>query len=337
MMVVSQAMKKNVSIQYNMTNKSKARSKATSNTTRQALDVVAKHLHRNSKRINRSPGNRMRNVDVASLVIAHPNLARDPYHTNTRRQAENALVHLVYEVATHQVPMRDVRPELLRRLHARGDLSIALAEHEYWHPESDPRDLEYYLKHSKHHLIGIGPEEAMVLMDLNEAQQTRLIKAALCGRQPFRATGVDSRYTVMGTTLIHLWDATHHWSMYEVYHEDNLVEIRRSLMRAVLKAYRSCFKPRSTTQAPGRSATNAMAEINRIFASPLTTNAARNRAAAQIRRVTASVPRSRLAVGARALDLALKEYWSTYLKYTRYIDPFLSPYADVFKTILKSL
>jgi hypothetical protein len=306
----------------------------TNNRTSKALNVVAKHMHHSNERP--SVKTMLRNIDLGSLVIAHPNLYRNTWHNTARKRAKNTVSRLARKVASYEVPIRDVDPAVLRKMHQNGDLAITLAEHEYWHPESDPRDVEYYLKHSKHHVIGLGPDEAMTLPDLTEQQQTRIIKAALCGRQPFRATGLDSKYTVMGETLVNIWNMLGHWSVTNMYMDEEIDEIRTTLMRAVLKAYRACYTPRSTVHVSRGTVKNAMADIDRLFAYGLTTNAARNRAAAGVRRVVASVPRSRLAVGTRALELAMREY-ARYLTTRWYIDPFLSPYADVFKTIFKSV
>lgn len=297
------------------------------NRTSKALNVVAKHVGKKGK--NNNP---MRQVNLGSLVIAHPNLYRNPWHSTVRERAKNAVDGLPVQVASYQIPMRNIDPTLLRRLHRNGELSIALAEHEYWHPESDPRDVEYYLKHSKGYVSGLGPEEAMTLMFLNEQQQTRILKASLCGRRPFRVVG--SKYTIMGETLVNLWNMVEHWYVANIYVEEEIDELRTKVMRAVLKAYRECFRPRSTIQKSTGSIKNAVGEMDRLFATPLTTNAARNRAAAGVRRVIESVPRSRLSLGAHALELAMREY-ERYLKTRWYVDPFLSPYADIFKTILK--
>jgi hypothetical protein len=234
--------------------------------------------------------------------------------------------------------MRSIEPTLLRKLHKNTELSLVLAEHEYWHPESDPRDVEYFLKHSQKYVIGIGPEVAMTLPFLNEQQQTRIIEAALCGRQPFRGMGIDSKYTPMGETLVNIWNMLEDtWTIANMFDEDELDEIRTKLMRAVLKAYRTCFKPRSTVAASTHTANSAKAEIDQLFASPLTTNAARNRATSHLRRLVASVPRSRVSTAAHALELAMRDYVKYIRGRIRYVDPLLSPYADMFKTILKSV
>jgi hypothetical protein len=307
----------------------------TQNNTRRALNVVVKHQSKTWKPSNK-PNALTRNINLGSLVIAHPNLYRDPYHKPVLNRANSAFQGLPSMVAGYNVPIRIIDPSLLRRLHTNGSLSIALAEHEYWHPESDPRDIEYYLKHSRGYLIGIGPEEALTLPDLSEQQQTRIIKAALCGTQPFRPTGIDSRYTIMGETLVNLWNMTYHGYVVDVYHEEEIDDMRTRLLRAILKAYRQCHPPRSTVQTSTATVTQAKVEIDRLVA-PLATNATRNRAAAGIRRVLASVARrSRLEVAAYALERAMQQF-SIYLRKTYpYTDPFMSPYADIFKTILKS-
>jgi len=301
------------------------------NRTRRALNLVVKHQSQKTKPSNR-PNALKRNINLGSLVIAHPDLYRNEWYGPARKRAEYAMLGLALQIAGYKIPIRNIEPSLLRKLHRNGSLAIALAEHEYWDAESDPEDVLYYLKHSKGHLIGIGQAEALTLLDLSERQQIRIIKAALCGHQPFRATGLDSKYTVMGEILVNLWNVIQQWS--DFYDEE---EIRTRLLRAVLKAYRHCHKPRSTIQTSRRTVNSAVGEIDRLFASPLTTNTVRNRAAAEVRRVVASVPRSRLPVVVRALELAMRDF-SRYLK-TRYwyIDPFLSPYADIFKTIFKSV
>lgn len=301
----------------------------TNDRTRKALDVVAKrHGSKNAK-------NATRNLDIARLVIAHPDLYRDPWHAPARTRAWNALDAAAVQVAAQRLPLRNVDPALLRKLHNHSDLSIALAEHEFWSPETDPRDVEHYLKHSKGYLIGIGPDEAMTLVDLTEGQQTRLVKAALCGSQPFRPVGSGKKYTVMGETLVNLWNTLESDYVLDYFSGDEIDALRTRLARAVLKAYRQCHAPRSTARRPGSQTKNAAAEIDRAFASPLTTNAKRNRAATTVRRAMASAPRSRLALGARALEMAMRDY-ARYIRTRWYADPFLSPYSDILKTILKS-
>ena len=309
--------------------------KNNNNLSSKALNVVVKHIHQSKKRPNE---NLKRNINLGSLVIANPNLYRNEWHIPVRKRANTAMLGLAVKVASYEIPMRSIEPTLLRKLHKNAELSLVLAEHEYWHPETDPRDVEYYLKHSHEYLIGIGQEVAMTLPYLNEQQQTRIIKAALCGTRPFRGVGINSKYTEMGETLVNIWNMLQDtWLISNMFMEDELDEIRTRLMRAVLKTYRECFKPRSTIGASKRTANNAKAEINRLFASPLTTNTARNRATSTIRRVIASVPRSRLSTAAHALEMTMRDY-ERYLK-TRYsyVDPFLSPYADMFKTILNSV
>lgn len=305
------------------------------NRTRRALNVVVKHQSKTRKPSNR-PNALKRNINLGSLVIAHPNLYRDPWHTPVRNRANYAFVGLPSMIAGYNVPIRTIEPSLLRKLHRNGNLSIALEEHEYWQPDSDPRDVEYYLEHSKGYLLGITRDIAFTLPDLTEQQQTRIIKAALCGRQPFKPSGIESRYTIMGETLVNLWNMTQHGYVVNVYHEEEIDDLRTRLLRAILKAYRHCYRPRAVQTS--RSTVNMdKGEIDRLFATPLTTNATRNRAAADIRRVVTSVSRrSRLDLVARALELTMREYSRYVRTHYRYVDPFLSPFSDLFKTILKS-
>jgi hypothetical protein len=205
---------------------------------------------------------------------------------------------------------------------ANANLSLAMEEHEYWNAESDPNDAEYYAKHLGRDMMGLDSLASTILF-MSQPQQRRVFKAVLCGRRVFRRR--RSGRTLMGNVLVDLWNAG--------MAEDN-IDLLRMAYTSLLRAFRDCGGGRRsmTSIAPQRSDTT----LEAIFASKnrLTTNAGRNRAAANIRKIAMSSPRhTRLTLASRALMYVMHGYYTFLSTHGYYVDPFASPFSDLLRTV----